>query len=112
MNRTMIPGGRVGKDIYYYSTSLSILGGFISLNILPLAGYRYIGEVEVGRQQGTAHTPRLTADSGDILKHLIDIAGDHGVLDPADDSAVFYLVAEQDIAAEITAEDIALGGPH
>jgi len=84
------------------------VGWVQSLSRLSLAGYRYGGEVDGRGKQGTADPPRLAADSGNIFERPVDIAGDHCVLDAADYLAVFYLEAEEDIAAEIAAEDVTL----
>ena len=45
------------------------------------------------------------------LEGFVDVSGDDGVLDAADDFSAFYLIAKQDVAGEVAAHDVAWPAP-
>ena len=73
-----------------------------------LARHRDGRAVDGGGVERAAHPFGVTADGGYLVEEMVDVAGDHGVLDPPDYLHVLHFEAQQDIAAEVTPEDVAL----
>jgi hypothetical protein len=69
-----------------------------------------IGATDGRRGHEAADPFGIAADRRDLFQKLINIAGDHRILDPPDNFAFFDFIAEQNIAAEITTEAIPLPG--